>query len=125
MSKDKRSPKPGQFCWNELATTNVAAAKKFYAGLLGWKTAPFGKGADYTLFKQGSEMAGGLMKCQQPGVLAHWISYVMVNDVDAIAKKATKLRGKVLVPPFDVAGAGRIAVLRDPQGAVIGLFKPE
>jgi hypothetical protein len=44
MSKKTDSPKPGDFCWNELVTTSVPAAKKFYSGLLGWKTRPFDKG---------------------------------------------------------------------------------
>jgi uncharacterized protein len=126
MSKEKeRCGKPGLFCWNELATTNVAAATKFYAGLLGWKTQAFGGGMEYTQFKKGKDMAGGMMKCPKPGVPAHWVPYVIVDNVDATAKKAAKLRGTVLVPPFEVPKVGRIAVLRDPQGAVIGIIKPE
>jgi predicted enzyme related to lactoylglutathione lyase len=123
--KDKYCAKSGQFCWNELVTTNVAAAKKFYTGLLGWKTKPFGKGTDYTLFKNGKDDAGGVMKCPKPGIPAHWVPYVAVGDVDAMAKKGTKLRGTVLMPPSDIPGVGRIAVLRDPQGGVIGIFKPK
>ena len=124
MSKEKNCSKPGQFGWNELVTTNVAAAKKFYTGLLGWKTQPFGKGVDYTLFKKGRDMAGGLMKCPKPACPAQWIPYVFVDNVDATAKKAARLRGKIVMEPFDVPGVGRIAVLVDPQGAVIGIFKP-
>jgi uncharacterized protein len=125
MSKDKDCPKPGKFVWNELVTTSVPAAKKFYAGLLGWKTQPFGKGVDYTLFKKGGDMVGGMMKCPKPGLPAHWIPYVFVDDVDATVKKASKLHGKVVVPPYDVPTVGRIAVLVDPQGAALGIIKPK
>jgi predicted enzyme related to lactoylglutathione lyase len=52
------------------------------------------------------------------------IPYVIVDNVDATARKTTKLRGTVLVAPFDIPTVGRIAVLRDPQGAVIGVLKP-
>lgn len=121
--KEKYCAAPGKFCWNELATTDVAGAKKFYGSLLGWKTKEFSK--DYTQFTIGEDMAGGLLQCQKPGVPAHWVPYVMVEDVDATAKNATKLGGSVLVEAFDVPTVGRIAVLRDPQGAVIGVFKPE
>jgi predicted enzyme related to lactoylglutathione lyase len=126
MSKDQKGqrPKTGHFAWNELVTTNVAAARKFYSGMLGWKTQPFGKGMEYTLFKSGKDMVGGVMKCQQPGVPAHWIPYVLVDKVDAIAKKGAKLKGKVLVAPRNIPGVGRIAVLLDPQGAAIGIFTP-
>jgi predicted enzyme related to lactoylglutathione lyase len=128
MSKKTDSPKPGDFCWNELATTSVPAAKKFYSGLLGWKTRPFDKGmVDYTIILKGGHKTtgmGGMMKCPQPGQPAQWIPYVLVADVDATVKKATKLRGKVCLPPMDVPTVGRIAVLTDPQGAVFGIIKP-
>ena len=124
MSKDKYCAKPGRFGWNELVTPDVAAAKKFYTGLLGWKTQPFGKGVDYTLFKKGRDTAGGLMKCPKPGNPAQWIPYVFVDNVDATAKKTARLGGEVVMEPFDVPDVGRIAVLVDPQGAAIGIFKP-
>jgi hypothetical protein len=122
----KQNPKPGDFCWNELVTTNVSAAKKFYSSLLGWKTRAFGKDAvGYTLIVNGKDDAGGMMKCPQPGNPAQWIPYVIVDNVDATAKKAVKLRGKVCVPPFDVSTVGRIAVLSDPQGAALGVIAPK
>src|SRR5262245_37058358 len=54
-------PKPGEFAWNELVTVDVAAAQKFYTGLFGWNAQSFPGNADYTLFKQGETMIGGLM----------------------------------------------------------------
>jgi predicted enzyme related to lactoylglutathione lyase len=123
VSEDTQS-KPGSFCWNELVTTNVPAAKKFYTGLLGWKTKPFGKGMEYTLLLKGKDMVAGLMKCPMPGCPAQWIGYIVVTDVAATVKKATKLGGKVAVKPFNVPDVGRIAVLVDPQGAAFGILKP-
>ena len=123
MSEEHPS-KPGQFCWNELVTTNVPSAKKFYAGLLGWKTKPFGKGMEYALLMKGKDSVGGLMKSPMPGCPAQWVGYVIVADVDATVKKATKLKGKVVVKPFTVPEVGRIAVLVDPQGATFGIIKP-
>jgi predicted enzyme related to lactoylglutathione lyase len=118
-------PKPGEFCWNELATTNVPAAKKFYSSLLGWKTKPFDKGlVDYTIIEKGSHGMGGIMKCPTPGNPAQWIPYILVADVDATVKKTKKLKGEVLMPPSDIPTVGRIAVLADPQGAAFGIIKP-
>ena len=127
MNKDQKSSKyrPGQFCWNELMTTNEAAAKKFYTRLLGWKTKPFGNGMDYTLFMKGKDNVGGMMKAPKPGPSPQWFSYVLVDDVDATVKKAAKLGGKVMKPAFDVPKVGRLAFLRDPQGAAFAILKPE
>jgi len=113
----------GEFSWNELITTDEAGAKKFYTSLFGWSTQAFGDG-NYTLFKQDETMVGGMMKCPKDGVPAHWLAYVTVDDVDATATQAAKLGGKIVMDPFDVPTVGRIAVLLDPQGASIGLFKP-
>ena len=127
MSKDNQSPKPGHFCWNELVTSSVPAAKKFYSSLLGWKTKAFGKGMDYTIILKGKDKPqgiGGMMKCPQPGQSAQWIPYILVDDVDATVRKAAKLRGKVCMPPMDVPTVGRIAVLSDPHGATFGIIKP-
>ena|SRR5437868_3401367 len=123
MSAKNKSPKPGIFIWNELATTNEAAAKKFYTRLLGWKTKPFGKGMDYTLLMRGKENIGGLMKAPK-GLSPQWFSYVLVDDVDATVKKAAKLGGKIMKPGFDVPNVGRLAFLRDPQGAAFAIIKP-
>jgi len=131
MSKKKEEcstgPGLGRFAWNELVTESVPAAKKFYGGLFGWKTKPFGQnanGGNYTLFMRGKDMAGGLMKSPKPGCPTMWVPYVIVKDVDASAKKAAKIGGEIMLPPTNIPTVGRIAVVNDPQGATIGLFKP-
>jgi hypothetical protein len=123
-TQENHCPTTGEFSWNELVSTDVAAAQKFYSSLFGWQPAPFGVGTDYTLFKQGDSMVGGLVQCPKPGIPSHWLPYVTVDDVDASAARAKSLGAHVVAEPFDVPTVGRIAVLVDPQGAAIGLFKP-
>ena len=119
----------GTFVWNELATSDVDGAKAFYTELLGWKAEdmpmPGGEGP-YTILKAGDAMAGGMFKMEGEGFQGappHWMSYVEVADVDATAEKVSSLGGKVMQPPFDVPGVGRIAMIADPQGAVLALMK--
>lgn len=110
--------------WNELITPDPAAAVKFYGDLFGWTTEPFGTGANpYTLFKHGNQTFGGVMAPPQPGIPPHWLNYVAVADLDAAFAKATALGATVCVPPMSIGEAGRIAVLRDPQGAGFGLHQ--
>jgi hypothetical protein len=106
-----------------MVFTDEAVAKKFYTGLFGWKSEPFA-GTEYTLFKKGDTAVGGMMKCPKPGLPAHWLAYVTVEDVDATVAKAARLGGKIADGPYDVPEVGRIAVLVDPQGAAIGILKP-
>lgn len=56
-----------------------------------------------------------------PEVPPHWLPYFAVADVDASA--ATEAGGTVLMEPTSVPDGLRIAVLRDPQAAVFGLYR--
>jgi predicted enzyme related to lactoylglutathione lyase len=112
----------GAFGWCELMTTDASAAKQFYGRLFGWSMEDKDMGQmTYTIVSAGGQQIGGIMKtppqaCDMPPC---WGTYVTVDDVDAVAKKAVELGGKVLMPPQDIPKVGRFAVLQDPQGAVI------
>ncbi|HWH68651.1 MAG TPA: VOC family protein [Candidatus Sulfotelmatobacter sp.] len=124
MSEKQSAYEAGRFCWNELVAADEGVARKFYAGLFGWRTEAFGGSTEYTLFKKGADTVGGMMKCPQPGLPSHWLPYVTVDDVDAAVALARQLGGRVVVDPFDVPTVGRLAVLVDPQGAAIAILKP-
>ena len=117
--------KQGVFSWAELATTDVEGAKRFYTGLLGWTTeqVPM-EGMTYTLAKVGEERVAGIMLNQCPGgeIKPQWGIYITVDDVDATAKKAEELGGKVLMPPIYIPNVGRIAALMDPQGVMFSVI---
>lgn len=120
---------PGAFCWADLATTDPAAAKAFYGKVFGWgfTDIPVGPEYTYTLLQGGGKDLAGmgpLMPEQQAqGVPPHWLVYVATADCDATVAKATELGGAVLAPPMDVPDAGRMAVLKDPQGAVFAVWQ--
>jgi len=117
---------PGHFTWNELLTSDVAGATQFYTGVFGWEQAEHPDSPrPYFLFQQEGEDVGGMMSLPDPSIASQWLAYVKVEDTDGIAARVVKFGGKVVTQPFDVAGVGRIAVLRDPQGAVFGVFTPE
>ena len=120
---------PGTFCWPELATTDQKGGVAFYRALLGWDVIeqPIGPADVYSMFTlRGLEVAAAsTMQAdeRQLGVPPHWNAYVAVADADQSAKRAQELGGKVLAPAFDVMDAGRMAVLQDPQGAVISVWQ--
>jgi predicted enzyme related to lactoylglutathione lyase len=121
---------PGTFCWPELATSDQQAATAFYSALFGWEadTQPIGPTETYTMFKVRSLEVGAAstlrLEERQHGVPPHWNTFVTVADADATAARARELGGTVLAPPFDVMDAGRMAVLRDPTGAVLSVWQP-
>jgi len=115
----------GAFSWNELVTTDVAGARKFYGQLLGWqfKDMPMGE-ATYTVVSAGGTDIGGIMHTPPAakGMPPTWGAYVTVDNVDSRATQAKKLGGEILVPPTDIPGVGRFAVIQDPQGATLSLI---
>jgi predicted enzyme related to lactoylglutathione lyase len=121
----------GAFYWNELMTTDPVAAAAFFKGLIGYDVSempmPDGDGGTYrVLMKDGKPMGGimGMAPGLPPGVPPHWTSYLAVDDVDASTANLRKLGGHVIRAPWDVPGVGRIAIVTDPQGAVLGLITP-
>ena len=123
-------PDAGTFCWFECGTTDAAAAKKFYTELFGWNAMdvpmPGDGGGLYTLFKIGEDDIAGMYPLTGPqfeGVPSHWATYVAVDDTDASNTRALSLGAKTVLPPMDVPGVGRIAMVTDPTGANIAMFQ--
>ncbi len=120
---------PGTFCWAELATTDQNAGIAFYRALFGWDVhqEPIGPDEVYSMFRmRGKEVAAAYnMRSEerQQGTPPHWNLYVAVASVEDTAKRAESLGGKVLMAPFDVMDAGRMAVIQDPSGAVFCLWQ--
>jgi predicted enzyme related to lactoylglutathione lyase len=114
---------PGSFCWAELATTDAAAAKKFYGGMFGWTALdhPMPNGV-YTMFQYGDADAGAVYQAP-PGMPANWAVYFSVTDVKASAAQIEGLGGKVLMGPMDIGESGSMVVAQDPQGAYFSLWQ--
>ncbi|KAA3637731.1 MAG: VOC family protein [Calditrichaeota bacterium] len=118
------TPKHGSFCWNELITSDTKKAGEFYSKLLGWTETPFEGGMPYTLFTTGKKSEGGMMAItpEMGDSPSQWMSYITVDDVDASAKQAEELGGKIICPPTDIPTVGRIVLISDPTGATVGLI---
>lgn len=119
---------PGQPSWIDLQSSDPDKGEQFYRGLFGWDVQNLGEEAgNYRFFLKDGKMVagGGPIMGDAPGIPSHWMTYVSVKDADEVAKKAADAGGKVFAEPFDVMTAGRMAVLADPAGAVIGLWQPK
>ena len=121
------APAPeGVFVWDELGTTDADGAQRFYEQVFGWSTSDMGgEYGGYRVFNRGETGIAGLMTLPDSSVQPHWQPYVAVGDPDATTSKAVELGGSVPAEPMDVPKVGRVAVLRDPQGAAFGIIKPD
>lgn len=121
--------KHGHFHWNELNTRDPDLARAFYGATLGWTFSdmPMEEGVYWVAMMDGCPVAG-IFTMTSPdfdGLPEHWFSYLAVDDVDARVRQALKAGADLIRPPFDAPGAGRLAIVRDPSGAVLGWITPE
>jgi hypothetical protein len=120
---------PGTFCWWDIATPDEDAAARFYSALFGWtyerQTMPDGK--PYTMLRHQGKDLGGFWPLdaaqQEQGIPPHWFSYIATDNADATAEKVLAHGGKVVMAPFDVLEAGRMAICQEPSGASFGLWQ--
>ncbi|HET9330701.1 MAG TPA: VOC family protein [Steroidobacteraceae bacterium] len=118
------TPQQGGFSWHELATTDVAAAVRFYGTLFGWSK---GRGHDmgalgvYQIFEHGGQQVGGMCNVQGPSTAPSWLSYVHVADSGKAVAAAKGAGGRLLHGPMEVPGGSWIALMMDPQGGAFAV----
>lgn len=121
------NPQFGNFCWNELATTNVKAAKDFYSKVFGWQFTDHEMGdMTYTMIKINDKDFAGIWaipKEQQKQIPPHWMAYILVEDVEKALDKAKKNGATVVKPVTNANEMGRFAIITDPTGAHIALWQ--
>jgi predicted enzyme related to lactoylglutathione lyase len=110
------------FCWWELNTKDVEAAKKFYTALFGWEA---GGDPNYTEWKQNGVSIGGMMQIQPEWgpVPPNWMPYVAVADADGTVEKIKANGGSIMMGPQDIPNMGRFAVCADGQRAPFAIFQ--
>lgn len=117
------------FVWYELMAEDAEAAAAFYTRVFGWQASSAGPGTDYTLLSVGRAPVAGLMampaQACAAGAVPSWVGYVGVDDVDAKAAEIAADGGLLRFPGTDMPGVGRFAVVTDPAGAPLVLFKPD
>jgi uncharacterized protein len=118
---------PGVPCWVDTSQPNPDSATEFYAGLFGWEfedVMPPGSDAKYFMARiRGGDVAavGSIPEGAPP--MAMWNTYVWVENADETAGKVRESGGQVVMEPFDVMDAGRMAVFMDPEGAAFCVWQ--
>jgi uncharacterized protein len=116
---------PGKFVWYDLMTTDVAAVKKFYGELFGWEFDDSGNAdASYTVIKHNGKNIGGIFsldKTKSKGANSQWISFLSVENMESVIEYIKRSGGKIYTEPFDLPDRGKVAVIIDPQNAVLAL----
>ncbi|WP_369244688.1 VOC family protein [Streptomyces sp. R41] len=118
-------PVTGGPCWTELGTSDLEAAKRFYADLFGWRseTDPRQEAGGYTVAHLGDAAVAAITPLYQDSQPVAWNVSFAVADADAAAEAVTAAGGTVVLGPMDVFDVGRFAVAFDPGGAAFQLWQ--
>ena len=118
---DATATRVNQLAWVDLASSDAAAARDFYAELFGWRVEvnPDPQYGGYAIATVGDDQVAGIGPTQSAEQPTAWSLYVGTDDVDATAEKVKAAGGTVVAPPFAVGDQGRMAVFQDPSGAFI------
>lgn len=117
--------------WADCATTDLGASEDFYSSVFGWTAERIAAsdGEVYSLQRLDGKTVAGIYELNQEmrsmGVPPHWATYVEVLDVDAALERVRQEGGTVLDGPFEEPGVGKIAIIRDPVGGHLRLWRSE
>jgi predicted enzyme related to lactoylglutathione lyase len=123
---------PGKIIWRDLLTHDLEGSKEFYGSLFGWEfeavgsESGFGSDSTYTLIRHEGKLIGGMIDTvamNGKDDISQWVVVMSVEDVDKSAAAFAASGGEVMTPPTDLRRRGRLAVVRDAEGALLGLLQ--
>ena len=123
---------PGKIIWRDLLTNDPAASQRFYGELFGWEFESVGDASNlrsnsaYTLIRHNGRLIGGMvdtLALNNRDDISQWVVLMAVEDLDARVAAATANGGMIVTPPTDLQERGRLALVRDAEGALLGLLE--
>jgi len=129
-SSGERSP--GKIIWHDLLTNDLAGSKKFYGSLFGWEFESIGRDSGfsnesaYTLIRHNGNLIGGMIDTvalNGRDDISQWVVVMSVLNVDTAAAQFEADGGEVIAAPTDLQRRGRLALVRDAEGALLALLQ--
>jgi predicted enzyme related to lactoylglutathione lyase len=123
---------PGKIIWRDLLTNDLDGSKKFYGSLFGWEFESIGRDSGfsndsvYTLIRHKGNLIGGMIDTvalNGRDDISQWVVAMSVGDVDAAAASFAADGGEVITPPTDLQRRGKMAIVRDAEGALLALLQ--
>ena len=123
---------PGKIIWRDLLTHDLKGSQEFYGSLFGWEfeavgsASGFASDSAYTLIRHNGVLIGGMIDTvalNGKDDVSQWIVVMSVDDVGEASASFATSGGEVITPPTDLRRRGRLAVVRDAEGALLGLLQ--
>jgi hypothetical protein len=123
---------PGKIIWHDLLTNDSKASQNFYRELFGWEFESVGSAAGlssnsaYTLIRHNGRLIGGMIDTvalNNKDDISQWVVLMSVENIDAATAKFEADGGEVITPPKDLQRRGKMAIVRDAEGALLALLQ--
>ncbi len=114
----------GKFVWHDLLTCDISSAIRFYGSLFNWTFAA-SEDAGYIAILNHSKPIGGMIYLNFPESgkkRNQWLPSLSVKDVDQAAEFTRTSGGLIHEQPQIIPDRGRLAVVSDPQDALLVLL---
>lgn len=109
--------------WFEISSKNSVALRDFYADLFGWQMSPYPGGPPYATVDTGAAGAIGGAIGEADGS-SRVLFYIEVDDPQACLDQILQAGGTMIVPVTDIPGATTFAHFADPEGNILGIYRP-
>jgi len=120
-------PAMGGFLWDELWSSDVESAGRFYAAALGYQSIKRDTESDrvtasqYHLLKMSDKPRAGILANPLEELSPVWVSYLRVENPAAITARVEALGGRVLIEARPRPVGGEVAFIAGPSNAGIAL----
>lgn len=116
---------PGATTWYELYSGDAARARDFYSALFDASAEQMSGDLEYYILKHGDTTLGGIMQIDPAwgGFAPQWMIYFTITSADDTLATIVAHGGAVM-GGIDDTPFGRMAAVRDPQGATFKIVEP-
>ncbi len=115
----------GSIIWKSLIVKDASALAEFYSQVVGWRTSLHDMETyhDFNVMALNGEVVTGICHARgsNAGVPGQWLLYVLVEDLEECLRTSAMHGGTVVHGPR-MLGHSKMAVIQDPDGAILGLI---
>jgi predicted enzyme related to lactoylglutathione lyase len=118
---------PGKIIWHDLLTDTPVRTQVFYSELFGWEFEALpDRRINYTLIRHNGELIGGMIdqnRLPNEKDISQWVVGLSVTNIEEATRTLREAGGVVFTAPTSLGDRGHIAVVADPQGALLALLQ--
>ena len=121
---EETDPEYNGWLWDELWTSDVDRATRFYADVVGFDYTDHdvdNSDRSYRVLKMNDAARAGVLANPFEDVRPVWVNYLRVDDPSAITARVEGLGGQILVEAQSRAIGGEVALIAGPSGAGVAL----